>query len=204
MPRSRCRAMSETIVGSNDVAPALIPPLAWEGQSRCFPACRFRDGGTGYPRTVRDRSRVLLAGRCIIPGTACREEALEVSMEQTLPRRADGGLSSEDAVADFSWEAVDRLDGWWHVLLKGELDLSGFDALDAALSRGQFDGKQRVLLDLRDLTFMDCSGLRAILQAAERADALGGEVKLIPGPSRVQRVFEITGVIGRLNFAEPS
>lgn len=107
-----------------------------------------------------------------------------------------------DLVATFEWEGTD-VEGQWRLRLKGELDLAEFEAFNAALSERQFNGRSCVLLDLRELTFMDCSGLRAILLAIERAETGGGELKLIRGPRQVHRVFEVTGVMDRLEFVDP-
>lgn len=105
-------------------------------------------------------------------------------------------------MATFEWEGTD-VEGQWRMRLRGEFDLAGFEAFDAALGERQFNGRPRVLLDLRELTFMDCSGLRAILLAIERAETVGGELKLIRGPRQVHRVFEVTGVMDRLEFVDP-
>jgi len=52
------------------------------------------------------------------------------------------------------------------------------------------------LLDLRGLTFMDCSGVRVIVDATVRARAAGrGQVVLVCGRSAVERVFVLAGAL---------
>ena len=85
----------------------------------------------------------------------------------------------------------------------GELDLATAPALDEAL-RAAFESAARIVtLDLREVAFMDSSGLRLILQwdAAGRRD--GTAFGLIRGDEVVQRVFEATRVAERLTFVEP-
>ena len=83
------------------------------------------------------------------------------------------------------------------IALTGELDLSGAGALQRAL--GAVDGGPLVI-DLRGLTFMDSSGLRAIAVAAQRAQHAGRRFALIPGAAQVMRVFDITRMRERLEF----
>jgi anti-sigma B factor antagonist len=72
--------------------------------------------------------------------------------------------------------------------------------LKAALVR-VCEEKPRVLtLDLRGLTFIDSTGLQAIIAASQECEKLAAEFRLIPGPPAIQRVFEIVGLIERLPF----
>ncbi len=59
-------------------------------------------------------------------------------------------------------------DGAVRVTLTGELDLSAAGGLRAQLDEVQ-RSKQRVRLDLSELEFIDCSGIRAILDAMAEA-----------------------------------
>lgn len=59
-------------------------------------------------------------------------------------------------------------DGAVRMTLLGELDLSTTDGLKARLDEAQ-RSKRRVRLDLSELEFIDCSGIRAILDAMAQA-----------------------------------
>ena len=84
--------------------------------------------------------------------------------------------------------------------LCGELDMAGLDDLNRALGVAQDDPAGKVIVDLRGLTFLDASGLGALL-AADRAGRDGqAPVKFITGRHNVQRVFIITGVDRRLEW----
>ena len=98
-------------------------------------------------------------------------------------------------------ELQDCICGSEHVLLlRGELDMACSPTLDAALKRICTDQVQALVLDLSQLTFIDSTGLRAILLARELCESHGSELRLIPGPSQVQRLFEVTGLLDRLPF----
>jgi anti-anti-sigma factor len=89
------------------------------------------------------------------------------------------------------------------VMLAGELDLAGSTALEAEIERqADSGGAERVVLDLSRLEFMDSSGLRAVALADRRMREAGRRLALIRGPAVVQRVFDITRMSERLDFAD--
>jgi anti-anti-sigma factor len=51
-----------------------------------------------------------------------------------------------------------------------------------------------VVLDLRELCFIDCSGVRVILDAARHSRGSGGRLLIVRGPSQVDRVLTLTKV----------
>jgi anti-anti-sigma factor len=84
----------------------------------------------------------------------------------------------------------------------GDLDMASTPVLDGHLTDVLNDGTRSVVLDLSRLRFMDSTGLRLILGWAARCSDDGCEASLLPGPPAVQRVFEVTGMLQRLPFAE--
>jgi anti-anti-sigma factor len=86
------------------------------------------------------------------------------------------------------------------VTLSGELDMATAPQLEDALSEAA-RGSVVVILDLRKLTFMDSSGLHAILSARARLEEANCRLVLVPGGRQVQLMFEITGVERHLEFA---
>ena len=81
------------------------------------------------------------------------------------------------------------------VVPTGELDLATAPALEAALA-GAFAsvGSGRVVLDLRELEFIDSSGLRTLLTARRQAEQSGASFSLIAGHRGLERTLEIAGV----------
>jgi anti-sigma B factor antagonist len=98
---------------------------------------------------------------------------------------------------------VEERDDEVTLALEGELDISSTPRLEAELGRVEAAKPHVVILDLRDLAFLDSSGLRAILEADMRARREGRRVALIPGPETVHRVFLIALLDKRLEFIEP-
>jgi anti-sigma B factor antagonist len=98
-------------------------------------------------------------------------------------------------------ETQDR-DGFVHVVLRGELDLSTVSKVQEELKRVEQGSPPTVVLDLSKLTFLDSTGLRCLVTADERARAEGRRVVLVRGPEAVQRVFAITRLEDRLEMVD--
>jgi anti-anti-sigma factor len=80
------------------------------------------------------------------------------------------------------------------VSVRGDIDLSTLAKATAALD-GARAGARSLVLDLREVDFMDTSGLRLIIEEQRRAAATGYRFAVIRG-SRVHRLFEIAGLRG--------
>jgi anti-sigma B factor antagonist len=78
------------------------------------------------------------------------------------------------------------------VRLTGELDLAAARRLERTLRKAQAEASE-VVVDLRDLTLVDCSGIGVIVDAAVRARRAGHRLTVVPGPAQVTRVFTLTG-----------
>jgi anti-sigma B factor antagonist len=88
------------------------------------------------------------------------------------------------------------------VSLKGELDLSSVGKVQDELRRVEADGPALLVLDLSSLTFLDSTGLRAVVTADERARENGRRFVVVRGPDAVQRVFSITRLEDRLEMVD--
>jgi anti-anti-sigma factor len=86
--------------------------------------------------------------------------------------------------------------GTAHVLtLTGELDLASGGVLAEAISRACADGAQTLVLDIRTLEFIDSTGLRELVAGRALCDEHGCVFQITEGRSRVERVFEIAGLL---------
>ena len=86
--------------------------------------------------------------------------------------------------------------------LRGELDLTSVVIFEHELREVEATGPSRVVIDLAGLDFMDSTGLRALLQARERAKSEGHELALRRGPRQVQRVLELTRTLDVFTFED--
>jgi anti-anti-sigma factor len=81
----------------------------------------------------------------------------------------------------------------------GELDLGTVGQLERALT-GTCRRADSVTVDLRRVGFIDCVGLRALLELSAEGDKHGCRVEFIQGPQPVARLFELTGTDQQLAF----
>jgi len=96
-----------------------------------------------------------------------------------------------------------RTDGAVRVLeIVGELDLAGTEVLEQAVAEAEAARPDVLVLDLRGVQFMDSSGLRSVMLAAQRAEKDARRFALVPGKKQVMRVFEITRMEERLEFVD--
>ncbi|MFJ2582051.1 STAS domain-containing protein [Kitasatospora aureofaciens] len=74
----------------------------------------------------------------------------------------------------------------------GEIDLDSASDLRRELSRALADHRQ-VVLDLSQVTFMDCSGLNVLPEARNQADRNGARLALRGITRPVARLLKLTG-----------
>ncbi len=91
---------------------------------------------------------------------------------------------------------VSDLDGVHVVELRGELDVATASGLADRLVR---IAGSVVVVDLKGLSFLDASGLAALLEARERIIAQGDQLKLRGARAVVRRVFEATDLTSLLS-----
>jgi len=89
--------------------------------------------------------------------------------------------------------------------VSGELDNATAPQLDHALGCAQADAAL-VILDLRELEFMDSSGVHLIVAASDRARQAGGRLAVVrgpgPGPGQVDRIFALVGLERQLKLVD--
>lgn len=86
--------------------------------------------------------------------------------------------------------------GAWLVAIAGELDLASADRVRDAITALVGDGASDVVVDLAECSFIDSSGLRALLEASRSiADHAGTARLLIAAPDeQPRRLFELTAL----------
>jgi anti-anti-sigma factor len=77
--------------------------------------------------------------------------------------------------------------------VSGEFDLSAAEAVEAALKALEAECDV-IVLDLREITFLDSTGLRTITSADARSRAGEFELKIVRGPEHVQKLLHVTGM----------
>ena len=102
------------------------------------------------------------------------------------------------------WSSHGSLDADW-VHIAGALDIATTPQLERTLRESH---ARLVVLDMRDLGFMDCAGVHTIVNASVSARRGGRRLVLVRGVPHVDDLFGLTGnadevEIGELDPADP-
>ena|SRR5438552_11368751 len=107
--------------------------------------------------------------------------------------RTNGDRRVIGSLVGFHLATQSPADGVIEISAAGELDLATSamlrEAVDVCCER---DGLRVVIVDMRDLTFVDSTGLRALWHARERAQAAGAELVLRSPSESVKHLLKIT------------
>ena len=107
-----------------------------------------------------------------------------MSMGTTLGFRADVSIDGDSAVVAF----------------EGELDFGVQPQARAAIERS---GDARVLvIDLRELTFMDTSGVHLLIQTRDQCRTSGRMLLVVRGSERVHRALAALGLEREFEFVD--
>jgi anti-anti-sigma factor len=87
------------------------------------------------------------------------------------------------------------------VAVRGELDIATKPVLERALIERARIGAP-VVLDLRELAFIDARGLELLLRTNAHARRDGWELQLIPGRC-VRRLLNVCGLTTRFSYLDP-
>ena len=157
----------------------------------------------GLAVVIAADARAREAGRRLVvrvrPGAVRRLFALS-RVEPSLDVQVDQPATEGPEVPGrFTWEVVHD-GGSVRVVPVGELDLASCGQLEPAIRELLQPDVDRLIIDLRRVSFLDSTGLRLALELEAEARSDGFDLELIPGPPDVQRVFAITGTLETLPF----
>ncbi len=97
------------------------------------------------------------------------------------------------SIPSFDLKVV-RSDRTTHIAPSGELDIATAPEFEQAIADATAAPGATVVLDLRELTFMDSTGLRALAQTNARAEQDDFDLSIVRGPRQIERVLEISGL----------
>jgi anti-sigma B factor antagonist len=84
----------------------------------------------------------------------------------------------------------------------GELDLVAAPALEREIAELLDRGFTHVVVDLREVTFLDSTGIRVVLNANALATEHRARLSLILGGIAVRRPLELAGLLDHLDLLE--
>ncbi len=109
-----------------------------------------------------------------------------------------------DALRPGELKIQSHLKGGCHTLcLSGELDMVSAAELDSAVTVALAEARE-VILDIEELTFIDSTGLRAIITCHKSCQHIDIPFRLTPGQPQAKRLFEVTGLLDLLPFMQPT
>jgi anti-sigma B factor antagonist len=92
------------------------------------------------------------------------------------------------------------VDGDGVIVVEGDVDMAGGPILEQVMADRE-DGATPLVIDVGGVSFMDSSGLRALLGASRRAKGRGGSVVLRNVGTEVARLLDITGTTSQFTIA---
>ncbi len=81
----------------------------------------------------------------------------------------------------------------------GELDIASAGVLEHQLHELRDAGFDHVVLDMRELTFIDSSGIRVVLSEHRFAETSDHEFSLVNVPPVIRRALEVCGLLALLH-----
>jgi anti-sigma B factor antagonist len=88
------------------------------------------------------------------------------------------------------------------VTLEGELAFGQALTFDEALRKSEERDARCIVLDLRELLFIDSAGVKMLLVARRRAARAGRRIIIVEGPPAVRRLFAIAGLADAFELVE--
>jgi len=121
-----------------------------------------------------------------------------------MTRNLEDGQSRHELIAELGrLHLRSERDGDVHyIALRGELDLANAEDVQRELKRVESTDAKAIVVDLQQLSFLDSTGIRLLLEAQARSMQDGQRLSLLRAPEIVQRVLRIAGVEDRLPFAD--
>ncbi|RPJ01288.1 MAG: anti-sigma factor antagonist [Chloroflexi bacterium] len=78
-------------------------------------------------------------------------------------------------------------------VLEGRVDSAGAGEMDGALQSAAAQGKNKMVLDMSGVTYINSAGLRTLADVLTQNRANGGDLRLVSLSPKVERVFKIIG-----------
>jgi anti-anti-sigma factor len=155
-----------------------------------------------YPRHPSDRLRRRFEPAVDLSFHVRVDELARTTMDAPNP---DTHVTDEDdsrALAGFSLIVEPHREVLW-IKLAGELDIVSASVLGERVRELRAAGFDQLIIDLRDLLFVDVVGVRQLLSLARDAQEVGWKLWLIDGKDQVHRLFVLTDMLQQLPFESP-
>ena len=88
------------------------------------------------------------------------------------------------------------------IAVQGELDIATLPELEEAVARMRSEGLERLVIDLRELAFLDSMSIELLLRLHGELTAAGAQLVIVRGPRAVNRVFDLMELDRVLNLVD--
>jgi anti-sigma B factor antagonist len=85
--------------------------------------------------------------------------------------------------------------------VRGELDLATAPVVEGELHRAE-EEHHVVAIDLRQVNFIDSSGLHMLIKARDRASRSGRRLVVLQGSAQVRRLLALTGLVDHMEVMD--
>lgn len=92
--------------------------------------------------------------------------------------------------------------GWQCIAVEGEVDLATVEELEAAIDQIFADDAHPLVVDLRESSFMDSTGLKALVMANRKFDESGRSFAVAVSGGPVARLIDLSGVESSVRIVE--
>ncbi|MCX4669051.1 STAS domain-containing protein [Streptomyces sp. NBC_01381] len=112
-----------------------------------------------------------------------------------------------DALDEFAFEDSDPpprvygLNGAVVIELHGDIDLLAYQRVNPLIDPITAGPAKTVIIDLREITFFDCSGISLLVRAHRHTTARGGHLSVVCTHALTLRILSIAGLTAMLSPA---
>ena len=105
-----------------------------------------------------------------------------------------GCLIPSAAMEGLTIRSQDLTNDWVSLAVEGEVDLATVEQLQAAIDDVFDDGSKSLVIDLTGSSFMDSTGLKALVMAHRRFEGAGRSFAIAVDGGPVSRLIDLSGV----------
>lgn len=92
--------------------------------------------------------------------------------------------------------------GWQCIAVEGEVDLATVEELETAIDKVFSDNSHPLVIDMRESSFMDSTGLKALVMANRKFDESGRSFAVAVSGGPVARLIDLSGVESSVRIVE--
>ncbi|MFP3883401.1 MAG: STAS domain-containing protein [Actinomycetota bacterium] len=92
--------------------------------------------------------------------------------------------------------------GWRCIAVEGEVDLATVEELESAIEQAFSENSYPLVIDLRESSFMDSTGLKALVMANRKFDESGRSFAVAVSSGPVARLMDLSGVESSVRIVE--